>query len=321
MSSSSTQSSSHRARILISFACVYLFWGGTFLAMRYGLEVLPPLMIVSVRFIVAGVILLAICAIRGMRMWPGKREFGLLAILGVLMLGFGNTAVLWSELYLSTGLASLLVASIPLFAALIEIFLPNGEGLPARGWAGAAIGFIGLAFLVSPGLRNSRHGDSRQLIAIAVILAGSFCWTAGSVIARRTTIHLSGFASAGWQMLLGGLFTMVIMVATGGYHGSHWGLEAWASILYLITFGSLIGYTAYIYLLNNVAVSKVTTYAYVNPIVAVILGAIFLRERFVLAEYVGMVSILLAVFLVTSSKLKTGALPAEVEDVAVAGKA
>jgi drug/metabolite transporter (DMT)-like permease len=237
------------------------------------------------------------------------------------MLGCGNTALLWSEQYLSTGLASLLVASIPLFAALIEVVLPHGEGLPARGWAGAAIGFIGLAFLVSPGLHNSRHGDSRQMIAITVILTGSFFWTAGSVLARRTTIHLSGFAAAGWQMLLGGLFTSVIMVATGGYHGARWGLEACASIFYLITFGSLIGYTAYIYLLNNVAVAKVTTYAYINPIVAVILGAIFLSERFVFAEYVGMISILLAVFLVTSSKLKTGAIPAEVEDVAVAGNA
>ncbi len=321
MSTDSTPASPNRACILVSFACVYLFWGGTFLAMRYGLEVLPPFMIVSIRFVVAGAILLAICAMRGMRIWPGKREFGLLAIMGILMLGCGNTAVLWSELYLSTGLASLLAASIPLFAALIEAFLPNGESLPARGWAGAAIGFIGLSFLVSPGLRNSLHGDSRQLIAIAVILTGSFFWTSGSVLARRTTIHLSGFTAAGWQMLLGGLFTTVIMVATGGYHGAHWGLEAWASIFYLITFGSLIGYTAYIYLLNNVAVAKVTTYAYINPIVAVILGAIFLRERFVLAEYLGMISILLAVFLVTSSKLKTGAVPVEVEDIAVGGNA
>lgn len=321
MSTSSTQASGGGARILIAFACVYLFWGGTFLAMRYGLEVLPPFMIVSIRFLAAGGILLAVCAIRGVKMRPSKREFGILAIIGVLMLGCGNTAVLWSEQYLSTGLASLLVASIPIFAALIEVILPHGEGLPARGWTGAAIGFIGIAFLVSPGFHNGLHGDPRQMIAIAVILTGSLLWTVGSVISRRTTIHISGFASAGWQMLLGGLFTTVIMLTTGGYRGAHWGLEAWASTLYLVTFGSLVGYTAYIYLLNNVAVSKVTTYAYINPIVAVILGAIFLSERFVLAEYVGMFSILLAVFLVTSSKLKTGAPAAEVEDVAIGGNA
>ncbi|MBN9616108.1 MAG: hypothetical protein BGO25_11555 [Acidobacteriales bacterium 59-55] len=320
MPNASRQASPNRAWILIAFACVYLFWGSTFLAIRYGLEELPPFVIASTRFLLSGSILLAVCAIRGMRMWPSAREFGMLAIIGVLMLGCGNSAILWSELYLSTGLVSLLVASIPLFAALIEVFLPNGEGLPMRGWIGVAIGLIGLAFLVLPGLRHSLQGDSRQIIATAVILGGSFCWTAGSVISRRSTIRISGFAAAGWQMFFGGIFNTGLMFAAGGYHGSHWGLEAWTSLLYLVTFGSLIGYTAYIYLLNNVAVSKVTTYAYVNPVIAVILGAIFLSERFVLVEYIGMASILLAVFLVTGSKLKTGAVPAEVRDIAVGRK-
>lgn len=318
---SSRSQDSRNPRILISFLCVYLFWGSTYLAMRYGLEVLPPFVMASTRFLISGSVLLAICAIGGVRMLPSMREFRTLAIIGVLMLGCGNTAVLWSELYLATGLASLLVAGIPLFAALIEVFLPNGEGLPARGWIGVAVGFIGLGFLVWPSLRHSLHGDSRQIIATAVILAGSFCWTAGSVISRRSTIRISGFAAAGWQMFFGGLFNTGIMFAAGGYRGSHWGLEAWGSILYLVIFGSLVGYTAYIYLLNNVAVSKVTTYAYINPVIAVILGAIFLREHFVVVEYVGMASILLAVFLVTGSKLKTGATPAEVEDVAVGRKA
>ena len=319
--SSSTQSSTNSTRILISFICVYFFWGSTYLAIRYGLDELPPFVMASTRFLISGSVLLAFCAIRGMRMLPTPREFGTLAIIGVLMLGCGNTAVLWSELYLSTGLAALLVAGIPMFAALIEMFLPNGEGLPTRGWIGIIIGFIGLAFLVSPGLRNSFHGDSRQIIATAIILAGAFCWTAGSVISRRSTIGISGFAAAGWQMLFGGIFNTGIMFASGGYRGSHWDVQAWSSIFYLVIFGSLTGYTAYIYLLNNVAVSKVTTYAYVNPVIAVILGAIFIHERFVTIEYIGMASILLAVILVTGSKLKTGALPAEVKDIAVGRKA
>lgn len=317
----STQSSSNSTRILISFICVYFFWGSTYLAIRYGLNELPPFVMASTRFLISGSILLALCAIRRVKMWPTRREFGVLAIIGVLMLGCGNTAVLWSELYLSTGLAALLVAGIPLFAALIEMFLPNGEGLPPRGWMGIVVGFAGLAFLVSPGLRSSFHGDSRQIIATGIILAGAFCWTAGSVISRRSTIQISGFAAAGWQMLFGGIFNTAIMFSAGGYRGSHWDVEAWSSIFYLVIFGSLTGYTAYIYLLNHVAVSKVTTYAYVNPVIAVTLGAIFIHERFVTVEYVGMASILLAVFLVTSSKLKTGALPAEVKDIAVGRKA
>ncbi|HZY63189.1 MAG TPA: EamA family transporter, partial [Edaphobacter sp.] len=300
--------------------CVYLFWGSTYLAMRYGLEALPPFVIASTRFLISGSILLIFCAIRGIRMWPSKQEFGRLAIIGVLMLGCGNSAVLWGELYLSTGLASLLVAAIPLYAALIELFLPNDESLRARGWVGIAVGFIGLAFLVSPELRNSLHGNSRQFAATAVILAGSFCWTAGSVISRRSTIKISGFAAAGWQMLFGGIFNTGLMFAAGGYRGSHWGAEAWASIFYLVTFGSLTGYTAYIYLLKNVTVAKVTTYAYVNPAIAVVLGAIFLGERFIGVEYAGMASILLAVWLVTGSRLKSGDVPAEVKDIAVGRK-
>ena len=319
--SPSTQSSSNRTQILISFICVYFFWGSTYLAIRYGLNDLPPFVMASTRFLISGSILLALCAIRKVRMWPTRREFGVLAIIGVLMLGCGNTAVLWSELYLSTRLAALLVAGIPLFAALIEMFLPNGEGLSSRGWLGIIVGFAGLAFLVSPGLHNSFHGDSRQIIATAIILAGAFCWTAGSVISRRSTMAISGFAAAGWQMLFGGIFNTAIMFSAGGYRGSHWDVEAWSSIFYLVIFGSLTGYTAYIYLLNHVAVSKVTTYAYVNPVIAVILGAIFIHERFVTVEYIGMASILLAVFLVTGSKLKTGALPAEVKDIAVGRKA
>lgn len=312
--------SANRTRILIAFSSVYLFWGSTYLAMRYGLEVLPPFVIASTRFLISGGILLAVCAVRRMRMWPSRREFVTLAIIGVLMLGCGNSAVLWSEQYIATGLASLLVAAIPLYAALIEIFLPNGEGLRARGWAGIGVGFAGLAFLVSPGLRNSLRGDSRQILATVVILSGSFCWTAGSVISRRSTIGISGFAAAGWQMMFGGIFNTGLMFTQGGYRGSHWGVEAWASVLYLVVFGSLIGYTSYIYLLNNVSVAKVTTYAYVNPAIAVILGAIFLHERFIGVEYVGMASILLAVWLVTGSRLKSGGIPAEVRDVAVGRK-
>lgn len=316
----STQSSSNSTRILVSFLCVYFFWGSTYLAIRYGLDELPPFVIASTRFLISGTVLLALCAIRRMRMMPTRREFGVLAIIGVLMLGCGNTALLWSELYLATGLSALLIAVIPLFAALIEMFLPNGEGLPARGWIGITIGFAGLAFLVSPRLHNSFHGNSRQMIATAIILAGAFCWTAGSIISRRSTIGISGFAAAGWQMLFGGIFNTGLMFAWGGYRGSHWNVQAWSSIFYLVIFGSLTGYTAYIYLLNNVAVSKVTTYAYINPVIAVILGAIFLHEHFVIVEYIGMASILLAVFLVTSSRLKTGELPAEVRDIAVGRK-
>jgi drug/metabolite transporter (DMT)-like permease len=274
--------------------------------MRFGVEVLPPFVLASARYLIAGPIMLALSAIFGLKMWPSRQEWGWLAIIGVLMLGCGNTSVMWAEQYIPTGLTALLVASIPLYAALIEAALPRGEGLPVQGWIGIFIGFAGTVFLLWPKLRLGLHGDSREIIAAAVTLVGTLCWTAASVISRRSTVRISGVASAGWQMVFGGVFNLGLMLVSGGYHGAQWGTKAWGSIFYLVVFGSLITYTAYIYLLDNVAVSKVATYAYINPVIAVILGAIFVHERFVPVEYVGMGATLLAVFLVTSSKMKSG---------------
>jgi drug/metabolite transporter (DMT)-like permease len=296
----------------LCFACVYLFWGGTYLAMRFGVEVLPPFVLGSTRFMLSGPLMLVFCLLRGISIKPTRREFGLLVIIGILMLVGGNTSVIWAEQYLPTGLAALLVSAVPIYAALIEAILSRGEGLAARGWIGIAIGFAGIVLLVSPDL-HAQHGDHHLLIAAAVTLFGTLCWTSASVLSRHTTIGLSGFAAAGWEMLFAGLFNTAIMFSQGGYKGAHWGTQAYLSILYLVVFGSLVTYTAYIYLLDNVAVSKVATYAYINPVIAVILGAVFLAERLSPIEYAGMAAILIAVFIVNSSKLSSGKTVAEAE--------
>jgi drug/metabolite transporter (DMT)-like permease len=317
VSSSTAQTQPHSTRILLSFAAVYLFWGGTYLAMRFGVEELPPFVLGSTRFLISGPLLLGICMLRGISIRPTLREFGILAAIGILMLGGGNTSVIWAEQYLPTGLEALLVAAVPLYAALIEAFLPHGEGLTGRGWTGIGIGFGGLLLLVWPGFLQGLHGNHRQIFTACVSLIGTFCWTSGSVLSRHSKLRLSGFAAAGWEMLFAGLLNTTIMLSTGGYHGSHWGMKAWGAIAYLVVFGSLLTYTAYIYLLDNVAVAKVATYAYVNPMIAVLLGALVLGERLERVEYLGMAAILAAVFLVTSSKLKSGKPAAEVELAAV----
>jgi drug/metabolite transporter (DMT)-like permease len=292
-------------RILIAFGCVYFFWGSTYVAIRFGVEVMSPFVLASVRFLIAGPLMLAICAARGMKLKQSWRDLGMLAAIGILILGIGNVGVMWAEQYLPSGLAALLVAVIPLYVALLESVLPNGEGLRTKGWIGIAIGFAGLVVLLSPGLREGLHGRNGQLIGSVATVISAFAWTCGSILSRRAKLATGAFVAAGWQMLFAGLFNAVLVQVLGGNYGIHWGAQALGSLGWLVIFGSLVGYTAYIYLLDNVPVAKVSTYAYINPIVAVILGALLMGERMVPIEYAGMAAILVAVYLVTSSKLKT----------------
>jgi len=298
-------------RILIAFGCVYFFWGSTYVAIRFGVEVLPPFVLGSVRYLIAGPLMLAICAARGMRLRQSWRDLGMLAAIGILMLGLGNMGLVWCEQYLSSGLAALLIAVIPVFVALFEAFLPNGEGLRTKGWIGIAVGFGGLVILVSPGLREGGHNS--QLVGSAVAVFAAFAWTCGSILSRRAKVATSAFVAAAWEMTFAGVFNFMLMLATGGSYHVHWGAQAVWSVAWLVVFGSLVGYTAYIYLLDNVPVAKVSTYAYINPIVAVALGALLLGERMVPIEYAGMAAILVAVYLVTSSKLKAPKIAPEEE--------
>lgn len=291
-------------RILVAFGCVYFFWGSTYVAIRFGVEVLPPFFLASVRFLIAGPLMLSICAFRGMRLRQSWRDLCLLAAIGILMLGLGNMGLVWCEQYLSSGLASLLIAVVPLYVALFETFLPNGEGLSARGWIGIAIGFAGLIILLSPGLRAGLHGHNGQLIGSVVAVGSAFAWTCGSILSRHAKLASGAFVAAAWEMLFAGLFNFVVMLLAGRPQNLHWSSQAFWSIAWLVTFGSLVGYTAYIYLLDHVPVAKVATYAYVNPIVAVALGALFLHERMIPIEYAAMAAILGAVYLVTSSKVR-----------------
>ena len=300
-------------RILVAFGCVYFFWGSTYVAIRFGVEVLPPFVLGSIRYLIAGPLMLAICASRGMRLRQSGRDMAMLAAIGILMLGLGNMGLVWCEQYLSSGLAALLIAVIPVFVALFEAFLPKGEGLRTKGWIGISVGFGGLLILVSPDLRGGVHSGNTQLIGSAVAVFSAFAWTCGSILSRRAKVATSAFVAAAWEMLFAGIFNFLLLWGTGGSYRVPWGLQAVSSIAWLVTFGSLVGYTAYIYLLDNVPVAKVATYAYVNPIVAVALGALLLHERLVPIEYAGMAAILVAVYLVTSSKLKAAKAVPETE--------
>jgi drug/metabolite transporter (DMT)-like permease len=293
-----------RASIVLAFASVYFFWGSTYTAIRIGTAQMPAMLMAGTRFFIAGAILLAWCRWRGLRLlWP-PRTMLILGLVGLFLLSGSNVALVYAEKNVPSGLASLVLAAIPLFVALAEMLLPRGEPLTARGWLGMALGFAGLAALVWPSLRNGFAGDYARLVAIGVLLAGAFAWTVGSILSRHARLPVNSFVAAAWQMLIAGAFSTLLGTALGQWPDFHVNLASVASQAWLITGGSLVGYSAFIYLLEHVPVAKVSSYCYVNPVVAVLLGILLLGERPEKAEFAGMAAIVVAVFVMTTAKVK-----------------
>jgi drug/metabolite transporter (DMT)-like permease len=293
-----------RASIVLAFASVYFFWGSTYTAIRIGATEMPALLLAGTRFLIAGGILLLWCRWRGLRIiWPAGNMLRL-GLIGLLLLGGGNVGLIYAEKTVSSGLASLVLAVIPLYVALIEMLLPGGEPLPVRGWLGMALGFVGLGALLLPSLRSGLAGDRLLLLALGVLLAGAFSWTVGSILSRRSRLPVNSFVAAAWQMLAAGAFSTLLGTALGQWPQFHLDVRAVGSLAWLITGGSLLGYTCFIYLLEHVPVAKVSSHSYVNPVVAVLLGIFLLHERPAVAEYAGMAGIVVAVFLLTTAEVR-----------------
>lgn len=239
---------------------------------------------------------------------------GHLALLGILMLFGGNIGLVWSEKYLASGLAALLVAVVPLYVAVIETLLPGGERLRARGIAGVVLGFLALIALLWPSFHAAvgTHSRPMQIIASLVVLLGALSWAVGSVRFRRLGLQVDPLVAAGWEMMAAGLCNVLLATAAWQWPRAKWNAESVGAIGYLVLFGSLLGFSCYIWLIHHVPVAKAATYAYVNPMVAVILGAVVLGEHLQLTEYVGMAAVICAVALVTTSRTRSGKSVAEV---------
>jgi len=303
------------ASIVVAFATVYFFWGSTYTAIRIGAAEMPALLFSGIRFVIAGAILLAWCRWRGLRLaWPPKTMW-MLGLIGLLLLGAGNVSLVYAERTIPSGLASLVLAVTPLYVALIEMSLPGGEPLSKRGWLGLLLGFVGLAALLWPSMQSGLHGDRALLWAIAALLASALSWAVGSILSRRARLPVNSFVAAAWQMLAVGIFCTALGTALGQWPQFHVNLRSAGSLAYLITAGSLLGYTGFIYLIERVPVAKVTSYAYVNPLIAVLLGILLLHERPVAAEFTGMAAIVVAVFLMTTAQVKVKGKPRPVEEL------
>src|SRR5579863_9143055 len=199
-----------RFSIVLAFASVYFFWGSTYTAIRIGATEMPALLLTGVRFTIAGAILLAWCRWRGMRLVFPARTMVMLAVIGLLLLGWGNLGLVYAEETLPSGLSSLILAVTPLYVALIEMFLPGGEPMPRRGWLGMVIGFAGLTALLWPSLRMGLAGNRSVLLAILALLAGALVWSIASILSRRTRLPVNSFVAASWQMLFAGAFNTVL---------------------------------------------------------------------------------------------------------------
>lgn len=292
-------------KALFAFAIVCLVWGTTYLAIRIGVETIPPLAMTAMRFVVAGLVMFAIARARGERIPTAGKTLGNLVVVGFLMVGVGNLAVVWAEQWVPSGFAAVLVATAPFWMALIELFRTNGERVSMRGAIGMFIGFAGVAMLVTPKGAGGAF-DAHFVIGALAMQLGSLGWQLGSAQSKYTLKHVPLLASASLQMLFGGVIVGIISIAIGEPARLHFTTRTFAALAYLTIFGSIIAYSAYVYALAHMRTSQSSLYAYVNPVIAVIVGWLILHEQLTWLSIVAMCVILIGVALVQTAARKRG---------------
>ncbi len=268
--------------IVAAFAALYLIWGSTYLGIRFAIETIPPLLMAGTRFFLAGAIMYVIAR------WQGApksslAEWRVAFIVGACLLFFGNGGVTVAEQWVPSGLASLLVATVPIYIALLAWLSGSAPRPRVLGLLGLASGFVGVSILVAPALSAPPAIGTKHLgLGMLILLFGSLVWSIGSLYSRRVQHSVPPLLSSAQTMLCGGALMLIAGVLSGegrDFHPGHLSLLSLGAFLYLVLVGALVGYTAYIFLLRHCDPAKVATYAYVNPVVAVFLGALFAGEN------------------------------------------
>jgi drug/metabolite transporter (DMT)-like permease len=283
------------AAVVAALGTIYLVWGSTYLAIRVTDRTMPPLLMSSVRFLIAGTALYAFAS-RGQAR-PTFRQWSSAAIVGAALLLIGNGGVAWAETRLESGLAALMVAIIPLWVALMDRAF-FGRRLSPVAIAGLVVGFAGVALLVRP-------GGGGDVVAMLALVGTTAAWAGGSLYARGAALPESPLLSASMQMLAAAVFLGVAGLASGetsGIHADTFSTKPLIAFVYLVVVGSLIAFSAYAWLLKNVRISIVSTYAFVNPVVAVALGTVFLNETIGWTTVIAGAAIVVAVVSIVTAR-------------------
>lgn len=282
-----------RGKALVAYLLVCVVWGSTYLAIRIGVAELPPFLFAGLRFVIAGVLLLGLALSLGQRLPHRWADWRTQAVVGLFLLAGGNAFVVWAEQYTTSGVASIFVVTVALWMALFDAVVPGGRAdLDWRVIAGLALGFVGTALLVGTSPGELARADLRGPIALTIASAS---WAFGSVYSKRRPSEASPYVAASLQMLAGGLFVTLVGLALGEAAAWRFAPKGLAAVGYLVVFGSIVGYTAYAYALRHAPATIVGTYAYVNPVIAVLLGWLLLDEPITARTFLAMALILGAV--------------------------
>lgn len=285
---------------VLAFAAIYLIWGSTYMAIRVGVRSLPPFLMAGCRFVIAGGILYAIMRARGVRA-PSLAEWGRAAVAGLLMLTAANGLVTWAEIHVASNLAALFIAAVPLYVAMLDWLRPGGVAPKRRVWIGIGVGAAGMALLV---MRDGSSAAPTSAAAIVALLLSGLCWAAGSLYSRYGTMHPHPLMAAAQQMLAGGVAQLLLSLARGEPGRLSLASVSAQSLLafaYLTFAGSLVAFTAFGWLVKASTPARLSTSAYVNPVVAVILGWLLLGEQLAPRALAGAGLIVCAVVVMTVS--------------------
>jgi drug/metabolite transporter (DMT)-like permease len=299
-----TTPSQHRWKTLLAFAIIYLVWGSTFLAIRVGVREVPPFLLAGMRFFVAGAVLYAWMRAKCTPS-PTRREWGSVSLLAVLIFVMDYGLVFWAEQRVPSGITAVMLATIPVFMTLAEILLLRTQRLTLRLAFALLVGMGGVAVLVS---RSAGFGESPVDTSGAVALVvAAIGWSLGSVLTRKLPLPESKVMSSGAQMLAGGIFLILTAMMLGEFKGLDLkavSYGAWLALAYLIVAGSIVAFTAYVWLIHHESPTKVGTYAYVNPVVAVLVGYFLGGEALGARTVLGTLLVLVSVVVITTTPKK-----------------